>query len=61
METEKVLKLLKSRPVVVNVGSPAFAKAITSQGYKAVQVDWLPPAGGDRQMQKLLKIMGGLD
>ncbi len=61
MDCEKALKLFRSRPVVINVGSPAFSKAIKNQDFKAVQVDWLPPAGGDRQMQKLLKIMGGLD
>ena len=60
MDCSKILDLFKSELVVVSVGSPAFAKAIEDQGYKTVQVDWIPPAGGDRQMQDLLKIMGGL-
>lgn len=61
MNTDKVLKLFGSELVVVNVGSKAFSTAIENQGYRTVQVDWVPPAGGDRQMQALLKIMGGLD
>ncbi len=61
MNTDKIIKLFNSELVVVSVGSPAFATAIENQGYKTVQVDWVPPAGGDRQMQELLKIMGGLN
>lgn len=61
MNTDKIIKLFNSELVVVSVGSPAFATAIENQGYKTVQVDWVPPAGGDKQMQELLKIMGGLN
>ena len=61
MNTDKIISLFNSELVVVSVGSPAFATAIENQGYKTVQVDWVPPAGGDRQMQELLKIMGGLN
>lgn len=60
MDTSRIINLFNSELVVVSVGSPAFAKAIEDQGYRTVQVDWIPPAGGDVQMQKLLKIMGGL-
>lgn len=60
MDCRKILELFNSELVVVSVGSPAFAKAIEDQGYQAIQVDWIPPAGGDRQMQELLKIMGRL-
>ena len=61
MNTDKIISLFNSELVVVSVGSPAFANAIENQGFKTVQVDWIPPAGGDRQMQELLKIMGGLN
>ncbi len=61
MNCDKIINLFNSELVVVSVGSPAFATAIENQGFKTVQVDWVPPAGGDRQMQELLKIMGGLD
>ncbi len=34
-------------------------KALEQQGYETVQVDWKPVAGGDKQMQELLAILGG--
>ena len=46
--------------MVINVGNKLFAEALDKQGFKTVQVDWVPPAGGDKKMQELLKIMGGL-
>jgi len=33
---------------IVNVGLQSFAESIVAGGGKAVQVDWTPPAGGDR-------------
>ena len=61
MNTDKIISLFNSELVVVSVGSPAFANAIENQGFKTIQVNWIPPAGGDKQMQELLKIMGGLN
>ncbi len=58
MNPEKALKLFRSPLVVVNVGPKSFATAIEKQGYEAVQVDWKPLAGGDKQMQELLTILG---
>lgn len=58
--TDNILELFRSELVVVNVGNRIFAEALEKQGFKTVQVDWIPPAGGDRKMQELLKIMGGI-
>jgi Protein of unknown function (DUF1116) len=33
---------------IINVGLASFAESIVQAGGKAVQVDWMPPAGGDR-------------
>ncbi|GEM_PF-329671 len=60
MDIGKILDLFKSELVVINVGSHTFASALEKQGYTAVQVDWVPPAGGDKKLQEILKIMGGL-
>ena len=57
---DNILKLFNSELVVINVGNKLFAEALDKQGFKTVQVDWVPPAGGDKKMQELLKIMGGL-
>ena len=58
--TDNILKLFNSELVVINVGNKLFAEALDKQGFKTVHVDWVPPAGGDKKMQELLKIMGGL-
>lgn len=60
-DCSKILKLFSSELVVVNVGPKLFAEALDKQGYKTIQVDWRPPAGGDRQMQEILAYLGGLD
>ncbi len=61
MDCEKILKLFQSELVVVNVGPKLFATALEKQNYKTVQVDWKPVAGGDREMQEILEVLGGLD
>jgi len=53
MET-KTLELLHKPLVVINLGLVRFAEELEAQGVEVVQVDWTPPAGGDRQMLDLL-------
>ncbi len=61
MNCEKIMNLFQSELVVVNVGPKLFATALEQQHYKTVQVDWKPVAGGDREMQEILEVLGGLD
>lgn len=61
MDCEKIMSLFRSELVVVNVGPKLFATALEQQNYKTVQVDWKPIAGGDREMQEILEVLGGLD
>jgi len=53
MET-KIDRLLSEPLVVVNVGLNKFAKSLEEQGVDVIQVDWVPPAGGDKGMMDLL-------
>jgi hypothetical protein len=46
--------LLTKGPVVINVGAEDFGASLKSQGAEVIQVDWTPPAGGDREMIDLL-------
>ncbi len=46
--------LLSRAVVVVNIGLSQFAKSLEEQGVEVVQVDWKPPAGGDKEMMDLL-------
>lgn len=60
MNCEKILSLFRAELVTVNVGPKLFATALEQQGYKTVQVEWKPVAGGDRQMQEILELLGGM-
>ena len=46
--------VLNQAIVVINLGLKGFAESLEQQGVEVVQVDWVPPAGGDSQMLELL-------
>ena len=50
----KVNELLQKPIIVINVGLEKFAKSLEEQKVDLVQVDWTPPAGGDKDMINLL-------
>jgi hypothetical protein len=52
--TEPTDALLNEPLVVLNLGLAGFATSIEEQDVVVVQVDWLPPAGGDKEMIDLL-------
>ncbi len=54
MDTD-LKKLLRTPLVVINLGLKGFAASLEQQGVEVVQVDWTPPAGGDKEMQDLLE------
>jgi len=43
----------------VNIGLPEFADALRAQGARVVDVDWRPPAGGDRATVRALERLWG--
>lgn len=47
-------KLLSGPVVVINLGLKQFGVSLEEQGVDIIQVDWTPPAGGDREMMDLL-------
>ena len=47
-------KLLQEPLVVINLGLKKFAESLQEQQVEVVQVDWVPPAGGDKEMVDLL-------
>ena len=61
MECEKILNLFLSELITVNVGPKLLATSLEMQGYKAYQVEWKPLAGGDKEMQEILNLLGGVD
>lgn len=52
--------LLNSDLKVLNLGLKSFAETILSHGGQVTQYDWAPIAGGDKKMQKILKILNSL-
>jgi FdrA protein len=50
----KLEELLQNGPVVINLGVREFAESLQDQGVEVVHVDWVPPAGGDTELAKLL-------
>ncbi len=53
MET-RITQLLEEQIIVINIGLGQFARSMEEQGVEVVQVDWTPPAGGDKEMLELL-------
>jgi hypothetical protein len=50
----KIDDLLQQPMVVINLGLVKFAKSLEEQQVEVLQVDWIPPAGGDSEMIDLL-------
>jgi hypothetical protein len=47
--------VLREPLVVINLGLAGFALSLEQQQVEVVQVDWVPPAGGDQEMIDLLE------
>jgi FdrA protein len=52
--TTTVDKLIHKPLVVINLGLKMFADSLEEQKVDVVQVDWIPPAGGDKEVMDLL-------
>lgn len=52
--SEKVAELLNNPPRVINIGIKSFTEPIIEFGGEALQYDWRPRAGGNKQLIKIL-------
>jgi hypothetical protein len=52
--SDTLKELFDNGPNVINIGVQDFAENLKVQGAKVVQVNWVPPAGGDPEMIALL-------
>jgi hypothetical protein len=52
--SDTLKELLDTGPNVINIGVQDFADSLKMQGAAVVQVNWVPPAGGDPEMIALL-------
>ncbi|MFZ1727280.1 MAG: hypothetical protein WBO29_13880 [Albidovulum sp.] len=53
-----VKRLLSEEVSVVNIGLEGFANDLRAARVAVVNVDWMPPAGGDAKMAALLAKLG---
>ncbi len=54
MEEQKNNDLLNEPLVVINIGLKGFAEALEAQDVDVLQIDWVPPAGGDHELMDIL-------
>ena len=50
----RIVSLLDGPIIVINLGLKKFSESLDDQSVQVVQVDWTPPAGGDKEMIELL-------
>jgi len=50
-----VMDLLEGPIIAINVGLNTFAESLKQQNVEVVQVEWTPPAGGNKAMIELLE------
>lgn len=50
----RIVELLQMDIIAINLGLKKFAESMEVQEVEVVQVDWVPPAGGDKEMMDLL-------
>jgi hypothetical protein len=54
MQTE-INEMLQKPLIIINLGLKKFAESLEEQKVEVIQVDWVPPAGGDKEMMDLLE------
>ncbi len=50
----KINELLQKPIIVINLGLKKFAESLEKQQVEVIQVDWVPPAGGNKEVIDLL-------
>jgi FdrA protein len=55
---KKPASLLGQPLCVINVGLERFAEDLAAHGTTVQQVQWVPPAGGDPRLARLLSKLG---
>ena len=58
MAKDPLHDLLREPLSVVNIGLEGFSGELMEQQVNVIQVDWVPPAGGDPRLADLLAKLG---
>lgn len=57
MAGEKILQLFQSDVQVINMGLESFAEDLKSLQVPVIQMDWRPPAGGNKKLAAILEML----
>jgi FdrA protein len=58
MDVKKINELFKTDLVVINMGLGLFAENLRREKVRVLQMDWKPPAGGNKKLVSLLAKLG---
>jgi FdrA protein len=58
MNVKKINKLFREELIVINMGVESFADNLTKEKVKVLQMNWRPPAGGNKKLLSLLAKLG---
>jgi hypothetical protein len=58
MDVKKIDDLFKQELTVINMGLESFAENLKNEEVKVLQMNWRPPAGGDKKLISLLAKVG---
>ncbi|MDD3627212.1 MAG: fdrA domain protein [bacterium] len=59
MDTKKINSLFQTKLQVLNIGLVMFHRSIKDSGGESINMDWNPPAGGDRNLMEILRKLKG--
>jgi hypothetical protein len=58
MAENKIARLFTEELVVINMGLESFAEDLQAEGVNVLQMNWKPPAGGNKRITSLLERLG---
>lgn len=58
MNVKPINELFRKDLVVINMGLESFADNLKDQDVKVLQMNWKPPAGGNKKIASLLAKLG---
>jgi hypothetical protein len=58
MDVKKINELFSKELKVINMGLDSFAETLRKEEVQVLQMDWNPPAGGDKRLISLLEKLG---
>jgi hypothetical protein len=58
MDVKKINELFRKELKVINMGLDSFADNLRKEEVQVLQLDWKPPAGGNKRLISLLDKLG---